>query len=139
MARYDENEVTVIETEGGSSARWFLFGALLGAGVALLLAPQSGERTRRDLAKRAKQLRREAEERWDDVVDGVEEKGREIKERVEDWADDVVDEVKEGKRAIERKTADARDELDRRLSAARARRRPAIAADGVADDEEEHG
>ncbi len=138
MARYDDGEVTVIETEGGSSAGWFLFGALLGAGAALLLAPQSGERTRRELARRAKRIRKEAEGRWDDLVDEVEGKGRELKERVEDWAEDVAEEVKEGKRAIGRKTADARDELDRRLTEARARRRPAVAADGVADDED-HG
>lgn len=136
MGRYEDGEVTVIETEGGASARWFLFGALLGAGVALLIAPQSGDRTRRDLARRARQLRKNAGNRWEELVDDVESKGRHIKEAVEDWADDVVDEVREGKKVIERKTSSARDELDRRLSEARARRRPAVAADGVAEDED---
>jgi gas vesicle protein len=34
----------------------FLLGALVGAGVALLLAPQSGEETRRQLGEKGRQL-----------------------------------------------------------------------------------
>lgn len=132
--RRDIDDVTVIETDSGTGVKWFVLGALLGAGLGLLFAPQSGERTRRDLAKRARKIRDEAEERWDDLRDDVEDRGRRVKEGVEEWADGVKEEVREGRRAIERKAASARDDLERRLADARARRRAAVAADGVADD-----
>lgn len=44
-------------------------GALVGAGVALLLAPQSGEETREQLAIRARRLGSRADAGWDDLRD----------------------------------------------------------------------
>jgi len=46
-----------------------LAGALVGAGVALLLAPQSGEETREQIAIRARRLGTRADEGWDDLRD----------------------------------------------------------------------
>lgn len=40
----------------------FVVGALIGAGIALLYAPQSGKETRKLLAKKAKQLRNKAQD-----------------------------------------------------------------------------
>ncbi len=135
MARHDnDKEITVIETDSGATVKWFLMGALLGAGAALLLAPQSGERTRREIANRARSLRNDAEERWDGLKDEIETRGARIKERVSEWADDVREEVEEGKVALERKANSARDELEHRLANARLRRRSAVAADGVSED-----
>ncbi len=48
-----------------------LLGAVIGAGVALLAAPQSGSRTRRRLKKTALTLRDSATDRWDDLADDV--------------------------------------------------------------------
>jgi gas vesicle protein len=45
---------------GGSVLAAFLFGALAGAAVALLLAPTSGEEMRRKLAERAREGREKA-------------------------------------------------------------------------------
>jgi hypothetical protein len=42
-------------------------GALVGAGVALLLAPQSGEETREQIVSRARRLGTRADEGWDDL------------------------------------------------------------------------
>ena len=44
-------------------------GALVGAGVALLLAPQSGEETRERIADRARRLGNRADASWDDLRD----------------------------------------------------------------------
>ena len=44
-------------------------GALVGAGVALLLAPQSGEETRERIVNRARRLGTRADESWDDLRD----------------------------------------------------------------------
>ena len=40
----------------------FAVGALIGAGIALLYAPQSGKETRKLLAKKAKQLKEKAQD-----------------------------------------------------------------------------
>ena len=42
-------------------------GATLGAGAALLLAPQSGEQTRHDIARRGRRLRSRTADAWDDL------------------------------------------------------------------------
>lgn len=49
----------------------FLVGAALGAGLALLLAPKSGEETRRQLADAAKNLRDDAESKFGEAGDAV--------------------------------------------------------------------
>lgn len=138
MTRHDdEPAITVIEAEGSGGVRWFLLGALMGAAAGLLFAPQAGERTRRDIARRARQLRDETTERWDELKDEVTDRGHRVKESVEEWAGEVKEEVREGRRAIGRKAASARDDLERRLAEARERRHATVAADGVADDEDD--
>src|SRR5262245_46266224 len=42
-------------------------GLTIGAGVALLVAPQTGRETRRDLAKRGRRIRRRSADAWDDL------------------------------------------------------------------------
>lgn len=51
-----------------------LLGAVIGAGVALLAAPQSGRRTRRRIKKTALTLRDSATDRYDDLAEDL--KGR---------------------------------------------------------------
>lgn len=61
------------ESTGGTGWSAFITGALIGAGVALVLAPQRGAELRgmlSDYANRAKDdLMDEAEERWDTAVE----------------------------------------------------------------------
>jgi gas vesicle protein len=48
-----------------------VLGAVIGAGVAMLTAPQSGRRTRRRIRKVAGDIRHTATDRWDDLADDV--------------------------------------------------------------------
>ena len=61
-----------MDREGGNSgvrtfAAGLLIGALVGAGIALLIAPSSGEETRRMIARRARRLAADARERYDEA------------------------------------------------------------------------
>jgi gas vesicle protein len=64
-----------------------LAGGILGAGAALLYAPQSGEKTRKELGRYAKKARRRGEE----AVEAVEE----FAEHVTDMAEAVGDRASE--------------------------------------------
>ncbi len=66
----DEEEFLEEEAQhwvGVGFAAGILLGAALGAGVAVLFAPDKGSRTRRRLGRRMRDLRENAEERVDDA------------------------------------------------------------------------
>lgn len=52
-------------------------GAAIGAGVALLMAPDSGKKTRKRIGRAAEDLREDASDRWDELAD-------EVRDRVEE-------------------------------------------------------
>ena len=75
------------EYEGGRArpfAVGLILGALIGAGVALLVAPQSGEETRRLLRRRAKKLAAGAQDRYEDVKDRIRQARRRVDETLSD-------------------------------------------------------
>lgn len=96
-----------------TGAMLVLAGAILGAGVALLFAPQSGRRTRRDIGRYARKAGRKLEGVAEEVVgslagmtEGVEEKAEEILEKGKDLSRDsleaVLDAFNEGQQRIGR-------------------------------------
>ncbi|HEX9166994.1 MAG TPA: YtxH domain-containing protein [Gemmatimonadales bacterium] len=130
--RERDSEVFIVEPDRGSGLGWFVVGAALGAGLALLFAPASGEETRRRLRREAGKLKDRAEDVIDDlsyeydrVREDVEEKVDEVKEKVTGAARSLVDEARSRKTSV----SAARDELERRLADARARRREAVPED----------
>ena len=62
---YDEDYSAVSFVSG------LLLGVAVGAGLALLMAPQSGRRTRRALVRSMEDVADSATERWGDVSDEV--------------------------------------------------------------------
>ena len=130
--RERDSEVFIVEPDRGSGLGWFVVGAALGAGLALLFAPASGEETRRRLRREAGKLKDRAEDVIDDlsyeydrVREDVEEKVDEVKEKVTGAARSLVDEARSRKTSV----SAARDELERRLADARARRREPVPED----------
>jgi gas vesicle protein len=61
-----------------------LIGALIGAGVALLFAPQSGEATRRLIRRKAKRISDDAHDRYEDVRHRVRAARRHAEEALSD-------------------------------------------------------
>ncbi len=52
----------------------FLLGAIVGAGIALLAAPEAGVRTRKRIRRVAGELRDSAGDHWDDLAEDVKDK-----------------------------------------------------------------
>ena len=126
-------ELVVIERSGDSSAKWLFWGAVIGAGVALLYAPRNGEETRRSLQRGLWRVRAATEEKLDELMEhygpgrgaelGTDELDDDEYDRLAaadaEAAADLLDaEADEGEPALS-----AREELERRLADARARRR----------------
>jgi gas vesicle protein len=123
--RDDEREVIIRETGHGIGP--FLTGLALGAVVALLFAPQSGEETRREIGKRAERARRRAMRAAEDI-------GEVVSDRFENVKDYVEDEIDTARRAVERKkrqvvraveagreaARETREELERRVAETKA-------------------
>jgi gas vesicle protein len=131
MARESEDPRVVV-VERGSGLGAFLWGALLGAGVALLVAPRSGAETRRLLKAKGRELMDVASEKAEELRELMSEGYERSKARVEEGLETARREVNERREAA-REVVDAgraaarsaREELERRLTEARsARARP---------------
>jgi hypothetical protein len=123
VRRSKGREVVYVERGGDASAKWLFWGAVLGAGLALLYAPRTGEETRRVLQRKLWKLRAMTEEKLDDIA----QQFGPGKEALDDLADDDEDFDDVGETPALRPRAaggtSARDELERRLAESRARRR----------------
>ncbi len=144
MARERESPRVVV-IERGSGVGTFIWGALIGAGVALLLAPKNGAETRRLLKAKGRELWDTATEKADQLRELVSEGYEHSKARVEeslDTARRAIDERREAARDVvdagKGAVHSAREELERRLTearAARATRAPRRTAEDESADE----
>lgn len=103
----DKNNSAVV------GALMLIGGGIIGAGVALLFAPQSGKKTRRDIVRYAKKAKHKAEDVVDDftdslsdMVEAVGEKASDILDRGKDLAyeakKDVLKAIEEGQSKLEK-------------------------------------
>jgi gas vesicle protein len=127
LRNYDEEPTVIVERRTGSGSGMFLAGLAIGAGLALLMAPQSGTEFRRHLRRSARlaqrsanELAREVRERAEDVYAGareeVESRVTDARETLRDRRRDMKDAVRSGREAAR----EARVAFERRLSEARA-------------------
>ena len=90
-------------TDTSTVMLWFAGGALLGAAVALLLAPESGEVTRQKLAEQAERGRKAISESGQEII----ERGRELYERGREIAEEAANLFERGRQVAEKKTNEA--------------------------------
>ncbi len=130
MSRHQEDEderYYVIEEQSGGGFGSFLLGAAIGAGLALLLAPQSGEDTRRDIKRKAGEMSSAAKDVAGDLSDTVVDRYSRAKRTVGttiDSARQAIDikkhQATEAFRAGREAAAQARQELEARLAETKA-------------------
>jgi gas vesicle protein len=133
MSRYeeydeDDEQVIVIERGGGGPGiGTFLLGAAIGAGLALLFAPQSGAETRADIKRRARKAKDSAARVAGDVTEQVADTFTEARRRVEEQIDSAReaiqakrDQVRDAMDAGREAAADARVDLETRLAETKA-------------------
>jgi len=80
-----------------SKVMWFIAGTAVGASLALLFAPASGEETRRKIRRSAERSRDQIADRSRDLM----EKGRGLYERGKEMADDAAALFERGKKLME--------------------------------------
>ena len=123
MRGRQQKEIVYVERGGDTSAKWLFWGSLLGAGIALLYAPSSGEETRRVLQRKLWKLRAMTEEKLDELTQQLGGAKDRLDGMMEDEEEDV--EGDDDARGIYGRSpaSSPREELERRLADARARRR----------------
>jgi gas vesicle protein len=132
---YDEDEpypyvmeepYVIVERHGGGVGSLFL-GLAVGAGLALLLAPQTGEETRRAIARRARRAQEVAQDFVEDVSGTVAEKFQEVRGSVEERIEATLDTVDRKRRQVSNAfdagraaAREARGELEQRIAESKA-------------------
>lgn len=122
----DDEPRVVIEKKSGGLGSFFL-GLAVGAGIALLFAPQSGEETRRGLARGARKVGRAAENAVGDVKEKVAETYESARQRVEEKIAETRDAIEMKRDQVQRAVQagreaalQAREELETRLAETKA-------------------
>lgn len=122
----DDHPYIVIEKHSGGVGN-LLLGVLIGAGVALLFAPQTGEETRTEIKRRARRagdkVKGVADDVTEQVVDTFESARSRVEEQIESARTALEIKKQQVARAVEagREAAQqARGDLERRLAETKA-------------------
>ncbi|MYE34252.1 MAG: YtxH domain-containing protein [Gemmatimonadales bacterium] len=145
MSEHEQQPYVVVERRA-SGVVAFLCGALVGAGVALLLAPKSGRETQADLKEGARRLREGTGERLTDLRDTLGERYDRTRDRVETqvgaFRRNVADRQKKAGEAIKAgkdAARQARSDLEARVSESKEAYRAALADGEAPEDHPEDG
>lgn len=95
------------QDNSGNNIVWFVAGAAVGAAIALLFAPGSGEETRKLISKKADEGRAALAEQGRAAVD----RGRELYEKGRKVADDAAEMFERGRKLAEGAIGNVRDRV----------------------------
>lgn len=123
---YDDEPAVIIERHSGGVGS-FLLGIAIGAAAALLLAPQSGAATRREIRRSARRAKRAARDIAGGITTSVNDTFEQARDRVEHGIDTARQAIDLKKRQVSRAmeagraaAQQARDELERRIAETKA-------------------
>jgi gas vesicle protein len=85
------------DEDNGGKVVWFVAGVAIGATIALLYAPASGEVTRRKIAKKTEQGRSAIAGSGKEIM----ERGKEMYDKGRKLADDAADMFERGRKIVE--------------------------------------
>lgn len=136
MRDHDDTPYIVIEREGGGGMGAFVLGALVGAGLALLFAPQSGEDTQEEIKTRALKFKDVAKDRVREAQTNLEGRLSTAREHVTARVESVKDAVESGRQAAVEARSDLEAKLERSKAAYRAGIEAAREVGGEAPDDE---
>src|SRR5688500_19711840 len=124
---FDEDEPYVVIEKSEGSTGSFLLGLALGAGMALLFAPRSGQKTRRELNRRANRVKDAAHGMAEDLTYSVKDRFHEARQQVEERIDSARHAVEVKRQQVTQAVhagraaaAQAREDLERRIAATKA-------------------
>jgi len=95
-----ERPYVIVERNASPGIGSFLIGLALGAGAALLFAPQSGEETRREIARRARRAQEAAQDLVEDLSGTVADKFQDVRASVEERIEATFEAVDAKKRQV---------------------------------------
>jgi len=94
-------------------ALMLIAGGIMGAGVALLYAPQSGKKTRLDIARYSRKAKRKAEDIVDDFTGSVSELTEAVTEKASEILDKGKDVANDAKLELLRAIEDGQHKLEK--------------------------
>ena len=97
---WDDDEPIVVIEKSEPGIGTFLVGLAVGAGLALLFAPRTGEETRRDIERRARKVGNQAQDFVSGVTESVGEKIQEARASVENRIDSARSAVELKRRQV---------------------------------------
>jgi gas vesicle protein len=124
MRDRDDVPHIIIERDGGGGLGGFILGALIGAGLALLFAPQSGEETQEEIRARASKLKGAAQDRVKEAQERFEHRLADARENVKTRVEGVKEAIESGRHAA----VEAREDLEKKLERSKAAYRAGIEA-----------
>jgi gas vesicle protein len=97
---WDDEEPYVVIEQKPSGIGSFLLGLAVGGGLALLFAPRTGEETRRDLQRRAREVGDQAQDLVSEITESVGNTLQQAKDKVENRIDSARDAVELKRRQV---------------------------------------
>jgi gas vesicle protein len=123
----DDEPYVIVERHEGNPIGPFLIGLAVGAGIALLLAPKSGEETRREIADGVKRAREAATDAVEGITETVAEKLDGARNKVAEGIDSAREAVDIRRRQVSSAVEagrvaarQAREDLELRLAESKA-------------------
>jgi gas vesicle protein len=111
MSRHDDGSSDI-----GAFLAGFVIGGLVGAATALILAPQSGEQTRAQLAAKGQELREAGEERLGQYREMADTYTQEYRARAESALDEARSRIKDTSEQVQERARIVLDEGKTRVS-----------------------